>query len=211
MGSCAGFFFIQGRIRVFPDWVGEKLWCSWMAWRPEKGAAEVRCREQIDGFSLQWHTGMGRKWRRVTNTLTMVLRVAKYLCVMRAAWDWMSQRKLTLQTNFKFKSEIAFFCITLLCDWSRKLVPLSQPIKRKNVKPITTSTLAFSCALSVQSILLEFLLALKGIFLSSDWALWLLWVWFYFEFLLALKGIFLSSDWALWLLWVWFLFRTRFK
>ena len=45
----------------------------------------------------------------------------------------MSQRKLTLQTNFKFKSEIAFFCITLLCDWSRKLVPLSQPIKRKNV------------------------------------------------------------------------------
>ena len=75
----------------------------------------------------------------------------------------MSQRKLTLQTNFKFKSEIAFFCITLLCDWSRKLVPLSQPIKRKNVKPITTSTLAFSCALSVQSILLEFLLALKGI------------------------------------------------
>ena len=38
---------------------------------------------------------------------------------------------------------LLFFCITLLCDWSRKLVPLSQPIKRKNVKPITTSTLAF--------------------------------------------------------------------
>ena len=45
-------------------------------------------------------------------------------------------------------------------------------------KPITTWLPALSRALGSLVVLFEFSLALKGIFLSSDWPLRLLWFWF---------------------------------
>ena len=60
-------------------------------------------------------------------------------------------------------------CLTSLCDWPRKLTPLSQPIRCKT-KPITTWSRVFFRASS----------SLVGVTLSSHWLLkifWLLWFW----------------------------------
>ena len=69
-----------------------------------------------------------------------------------------SQVTLTLnvkvfQLNVERNPGLHWFCFTLLCDWSRKLAPLYQPI--------TTWLLAFSCAPEGWLVFI----------LSSDWLL----------------------------------------
>ena len=89
-----------------------------------------------------------------------------------------SQVTLTLnvkvfQLNVERNPGLHWFCFTLLCDWSRKLAPLYQPI--------TTWLLAFSCAPEGWLVFFyfEFWLAPSDISLSSDWPVMILWFWFY--------------------------------
>ena len=64
------------------------------------------------------------------------------------------------QLNVKSNQGLHWFCFTLLCYWSRKLEPFSQPPDAQQIAALNS-------------------------------------VWFYFEFSLALKGVYLSSDWWL--------------
>ena len=82
-----------------------------------------------------------------------IIRVKQMIINLRSCW---------LSHKFSFP----LFCFTLLCDWSRKLAPLSQPIRCK-----TTTN---------HDLVAHIFLGLK--------ALWLLF--FFFEFWLALKSIF---------------------
>ena len=74
------------------------------------------------------------------------------------------------------------FCFTLLCDWSRKLTQSDA-----KQKPITTWSPAFSRALG----------SLLGFIMSSHWLTDSLLINFS-------VGFFLSSDWSLLLLCIWF-------
>ena len=72
-----------------------------------------------------------------------------------------SQVTLTLnvkvfQLNVERNPGLHWFCFTLLCDWSRKLAPLYQPI--------TTWLLAFSCAPALQRVGLFWFWVLIGSF-----------------------------------------------
>ena len=70
-------------------------------------------------------------------------------------------RTITLQSNFqlsvKSNQGLLWFNSTSLCDWSRKLVSLSQPIRCK-LKPFTTWSPAFSRAWGCSLVFLVFVL-----------------------------------------------------
>ena len=81
------------------------------------------------------------------------------------------------RTHFDLESKVIQVCFVfyVLCDWSRKLTPLYQPIRCK-----TKTSHAFSRAFgSLVVLTLRFHWLLKGIFLSSSSLLWLLLFWFY--------------------------------
>ena len=77
--------------------------------------------------------------------------------------------KSNLQCSVESNSGLLWFRFTSLCDWFGKLALLFQPIRCKN----------FPALWAVCSFLPEFSLAPKGIFLSSDWPLWFLWLWIF--------------------------------
>ena len=84
----------------------------------------------------------------------------------------LSERKITVHSRVKSNfcltvgrnAKLLQFCITSLCDWSRNLAPLSQPIRSKTE---ANHDLASSSCL----FLLELLLA-------NDWSLGFLRFWF---------------------------------
>ena len=69
---------------------------------------------------------------------------------------------------------IALICSTSFYDWSRKLALLSQPIRCKTQ---TNDDLVVRVFPPFRQFWV--LIGCQSIFLSSDWPLWLLWVWFY--------------------------------
>ena len=75
--------------------------------------------------------------------------------------------------------ELHRFCISVLCDWSRKLHhPLSQSYAK--LKPIATwVTRVFPRSRPVALVYIEVSLAPSAIFLCSDRPMWLTWFWFY--------------------------------
>ena len=68
--------------------------------------------------------------------------------------------------------QVSIECFTSLCDWFRKLAPLSQPIRCKNETNLDLVARVFP-RFRQFGFCFEFSLALKGIFLSSYWLLWL--------------------------------------
>ena len=71
-------------------------------------------------------------------------------------------------------SELHWFCSSSLCDESRKLAPLSQPIRCKPKPNHDFVTGVFPRFRQWAIFYLKCSLALKGILLFSDWPLWLL-------------------------------------
>ena len=76
-------------------------------------------------------------------------------------------------------SEFLWFYLTLLCDWFRKLTPSSQASWCKTHTNHNLVTRVFPCFSWFASFHFDFSLAVQGIFLSSDWSLWILWSWFF--------------------------------
>ena len=68
--------------------------------------------------------------------------------------------------------QVSIECFTSLCDWFRKLAQLSQPIRCKTKTNHDLVARVFP-RFRQFGFCFEFSLALKGIFLSSYWLLWL--------------------------------------
>ena len=85
-----------------------------------------------------------------------------------------------LENNFKLSVKsnprLLWFCFVSLCDWSRKLVPLSQPIRFKTKTNESWSFVFFTFQI-VYLFYFGFSMAPFHIFLTSDWLSWLLWFW----------------------------------
>ena len=71
--------------------------------------------------------------------------------------------------------ELLWFCFSTLCDWFKKLMPPTQPIRCKT-NHVTWSH-AFSHAWPMR-IYFEFSLVHFVVYVCCDWPLWLLWAWF---------------------------------
>ena len=71
------------------------------------------------------------------------------------------------------------FLFSSLCDWSEKLTLFSQPIRCKTKTNFDLVACVFPRFRRFGRLYSEFLLALRSIFLSSDWSLWFFWFWFY--------------------------------
>ena len=107
--------------------------------------------KEIASIHNKWHI-----FQNMIIALKVERQTAKYLClplkldVIGGNLRWNETgRTITLQSNFqlsvKSNQGLLWFNSTSLCDWSRKLVSLSQPIKCK-LKPFTTWSPAFSRA-----------------------------------------------------------------
>ena len=70
------------------------------------------------------------------------------------------------------------FALTLLCDWSRKIAPLAQPIKYKTKTNSNSVTRVFPRFKLAGCFYHEFSLANDDVSLWSNRYLWLLWIWF---------------------------------
>ena len=85
-----------------------------------------------------------------------------------------------LENNFKLSVKsnpgLLWFCFVSLCDWSRKLVPLSQPIRFKTKTNESWSFVFFTFQI-VYLFYFGFSMAPFHIFLTSEWLSWLLWLW----------------------------------
>ena len=84
--------------------------------------------------------------------------------------------QLCVQSN----PELHWFYFTAFCDWFRKLVPPSQPIRCKTKTNRDLVTRVFPRLRQFTCIYFEFSLAPCDIYLCSDWPLWLLVLWFLF-------------------------------
>lgn len=92
----------------------------------------------------------------------IIIRV--FIIIIREIFNWESK---VIQDCIGFNS-------TSFCDWSKKLVSLSQPIRCKS-NTNRDLVARFSCALgSLVVFYHEFPSACKDLFLSSDWLLWFL-------------------------------------
>ena len=107
--------------------------------------------KEIASIHNKWHI-----FQNMIIALKVERQTAKDLClplkldVIGGNLRWNETgRTITLQSNFqlsvKSNQGLLWFNSTSLCDWSRKLVSLSQPIKCK-LKPFTTWSPAFSRA-----------------------------------------------------------------
>ena len=69
---------------------------------------------------------------------------------------------LVSQSNFQLSvesnPELSWVCFTLICDWSRKFAPLSQPIRCKTIRSPRVAALLAVCLFFT---------------LSSDWHSWI--------------------------------------
>ena len=79
----------------------------------------------------------------------------------------MSNFQLSVESN----PGLHWFCFTRLCDWSRKLAPSSQPIRRKTKTNRDLVTRVFPRLRPVTCIYFEFSLVRSNIYLCSDWPL----------------------------------------
>ena len=61
----------------------------------------------------------------------------------------------SFQLSVKKDPRLLQFCFISLCDWSRKLAPLSKPVKCRYEKPISSWSVAFSRA-STRLIVFDF-------------------------------------------------------
>ena len=66
---------------------------------------------------------------------------------------------------------LLWFCSTSLCDWSRKLAPLSRPIRYKTETSQELVARVFPRFAQSARLYFEFSLKIKGVFLSRDWLL----------------------------------------
>ena len=69
----------------------------------------------------------------------------------------------------KVISRLLWFCITTLCDWLIKLVPLSQPIICKTKTNHASLACAFLCSTLVTCLCFEFLLVHCAVCTCCDW------------------------------------------
>ena len=83
--------------------------------------------------------------------------------------------QIRLKSNFQLSVEnnlgLPWFCFTSLCDWSRILAPLCQPIRCKTKSNHDLVARVFPRFEHFVCFYFDFLLALIGIFLSSEWPL----------------------------------------
>ena len=70
---------------------------------------------------------------------------------------------------------LLWFYITMLCDWSKKLAPPSQPIRCKTKNNRDPVTCIFPRFKQLACFHFEFSFANDNVNLSSDWSLGLLW------------------------------------
>ena len=87
----------------------------------------------------------------------------------------------SFQLSFESRITLVVFFFSL-CDWSRKLLPLSLTLSTNQFKTKTNHDLVarvFPCFRQFVCLYFEFSLALKVIFISSDWSFRLLWFLFY--------------------------------
>ena len=90
-------------------------------------------------------------------------------------YQFRSDIQLSVQSNLGLHR----FSFTLLCDWSRKLALLFQPIRRNIKSNHGLVVRVFPRFRRFSRFYFEFSLALKCIFLPADWLLGLLWFWVY--------------------------------
>ena len=72
-----------------------------------------------------------------------------------------------------------FGCFTSLSHWSRKLTPLTRPIRCKTKTNGDLVARVFPPLRQFTCFDFAFLLTVKGTLLSSDWLLWFLYFWFH--------------------------------
>ena len=99
---------------------------------------------------------------RSLNCNSHMRTVSKY----RVIFNWVS-KIIRNYIGFAFT-----FTFTSLCDWSKTLTPLSQPIRCKTKTNHDLVTRVFPRFRQFGCFNLKFSLALPGIFLSSNWPLW---------------------------------------
>ena len=108
-------------------------------------------------------------------------------CISQESHLW---RNSNFQSSIEGNSGLLYFCCTLLCDWSRKLAPFSRlhfalwlvqktraTLHQSDAK-VNQITRVFPHFTQFSRFSFEFSLAVKGIFLSSDWPIWSPGFWF---------------------------------
>ena len=135
-------------------------------------------------MARQWNEKAEQKYR-VNRTNKSNKRSQKNIKKKKTEQKREERIIFSVQSNFrvcaKMNPRLHWFSLTLLCDWSRKLVPRSQPIRCKAKAKTHHDVVArvFPRFRKFGWFCFKLSLAFKSILVHFDWLPWLLRSWFY--------------------------------